>query len=166
MQTFTQILRDAINTSIYYKPAHKRNSLPKFTVKLIRAKLREWLTGNIVHYKSYCRSGGLAIRQHTRCDMRLVYYNDRKAFFNYISRRIKKPRFMNISSNGVSLGDEQAANAFQCEFAGNFSKSTTHANCSQKPTLVMTEYSLSHFNCTSIDVKEAISCCSNSMLPR
>ena len=165
---FTNILHETIDMSSYFKPACKRKCLPRHIVKLLHSKRRAWLStkrsGDFTSHKTLCRTVRSAICQHTKClDLRLVYSNDRKSFFKHLSSKLRSHRpHINITVNGISLNDNQAAEAFLQEFSSKFTNATSSVG-NQTIGAPPFHDPLSNFNCSQLDVIGVINICTNSL---
>ena len=79
--------------------------------------------GDISSYLAARRTAQAAIRQYRcNCEAKLVYSNNRKAFFAHVNRNIKsEPSNIALNVNSVVLSDQEAAGVFLTEFSRNFS---------------------------------------------
>ena len=157
--------------SSYFKPARKRKCLPRHIVKLLHSKRRAWLSakrsGDFTSYKTLCQTVRSVIRQHTRClDLRLVYSNDHKSFFKHLSSKLRSHQpqrpHINITVNGISVNDDQAAKTFLQEFSSNFTNAISSVG-NQTIGAPPFHGPLSNFNCSQLDVIGALNSCTNSL---
>ena len=107
----TNVLLDAIHQCTHVRSACRRPRLPKYIVPLLQKKKRTWTfyknSGNISSYLTAQRTAQAAIHQYRRnCEVKLVYSNNRKAFFAHVNRNIKsEPSNIALSVNSVVLSD-------------------------------------------------------------
>ena len=161
----TNVLLDAAHQCTYVRSACRRPRMPKYTVSLLRKKKRTWTffknSGDISSYLTARRTAQVAIRQYRRnCEVKLVYSNNRKAFFAYINRNIKsEPSNIAISVHGIVLSDEEAAGVLLTEFSHNFS-----AVSNESLSDSMSDFNASqlYFNCNEQMVADAMHNYSNS----
>ncbi len=123
----TIVLLDAIHQCTYVRSTCCRPSVPKYIVSLLRKKKRAWTfyknSGDISSYLTARRTALAAIHQYRRnCEAKLVYSNNRKAFFEHVNKNIKsEPSNIALSVNGLVLSDQKAAGVFLTEFSRIFS---------------------------------------------
>ena len=161
----TNVLLDAIHQCTYVRSACRHPRLPKYIVSLPQKKKRAWSfyknSGDISSFLTAQRTAQLATRQYRRnCEAKLVYSNNRKAFFAHVNRNIKsEPSNIALSVNGVVLSDQEAAGAFLTEFLRNFS-----AISNESPSDIMSDFNADqlYFNCNEQMVAEAMHNCSDS----
>ena len=89
---FNTLIFNAMDTCTSYNPIFRRQRLPRHIVQLLRAKRRAWCTsrqsGDTASFKAVSRTARAALRQYRRCEeLRLVYSNNRKAFFSHMHRK-------------------------------------------------------------------------------
>jgi ribonuclease P/MRP protein subunit RPP40 len=166
-ERFTNVLRNAITASTYYRPRTRFPRLPRHIVQLIKAKKKAWLrsrrTGNRQPFITARRIARAAIRAHVRnTEQRLIYDKNRAAFYSHIYNNTgKRQQAISLSVGDEILSDEDAADAFRREFSLNFSSDSnapllldnTNATSSE-PNLVL--------NCSEVIVLEALARCPNT----
>jgi galactose mutarotase-like enzyme len=97
---------------------------------LLRAKHKAWvtakLTGDKTPFITARRTAKAAIRAyHRNTEQRLIYANDKSAFFSYIYNKTKEPHAtINLNIDGRDVSQDQAADIFCKEFESNFSSAT------------------------------------------
>jgi hypothetical protein len=160
---FTGQLQHAISFSTYHRPQFRRQRLPRHIVQLLRAKHKAWvtakLTGDKTPFITARRTAKAAIRAyHRNTEQRLIYANDKSAFFSYIYNKTKEPHAtINLNIDGRDVSQDQAADIFCKEFESNFSSATnicTPVSPSSEDDLL--------FNCTESAVLEALKSCPSS----
>ena len=103
---FNETLLNAVSTCSLYKPAYRRQRLPRRIVQLLRAKQKKWLaakrSGDFTAYKSSCVTVKAAIRSHRRNqESRLVYSNNRRNFYSYTGSKLNtRDNHVSLSING------------------------------------------------------------------
>ena len=155
----TNVWLEAIYQCTYVRSACRRPRLPKYIVSLLQKKKRAWTfyknSGDISRYLTAQRTAQVAIHQYRRnCEAKLVYSNNKKAFFAHVNRNIKsEPSNIALSVNGVVLSDQEAAGVFLTEFSRNFS-----AVSNESLSDIMSDFNASqlYFNCNEQIVAEAM----------
>ena len=161
----TNVLLDATHQCTYVKSACRRSRQPKYIVSLLRKRKRAWTFyknyGDIASYRTARHTAQAVIRQYRRnCEAKLVYPNNRKAFFAHVKKNIKRePSHIALSVNDVVSPDQEAASVFLTEFSCNFS-----AVSNESLSDIMSDFNASqlYFNCNEQIVAEAMHNCSNS----
>ena len=162
--TFTELLSNAITDCSRYTPALKRQRLPRYIVSLLRKKKRAWAafkrTGDKAAFNFASKTARAALRQHRRCmEMRLIYANDKKAFFSHIRRSNASHGSVQLCVNSTALSNNDSANALLSTFSSNF---TSPVNA--PPPCDVTSHDTHEpfrFNCTVAMVMEALHLCPN-----
>ena len=161
----TSVLLDAIHQCTFVRSACRRPRLPKYFVFLLRKKKKAWTfyknSGDILSYLTARRTAQTAICQYRRnCENKLVYSNNRKAFFAHVNRNIRsEPSNITLNVNGVVLSDQEAVGVFLTEFSHNFS-----AVSNESLSDIMSDFNASqlYFSYNEQMVAEAMHNCSNS----
>ena len=123
----TNVLLVAFHQCTYVRLAYRRPRQLKYIVSLLRKKKRAWTfyknSGDISSYLTARRTAQAAVRQYRlNCEAKLVYSDNRKAFFAHVNRNINsKSSNMFLSVNDVVLSDQEAAGVLLSEFSHTFS---------------------------------------------
>ena len=163
-EQFTTVLKTAVANRTSFKKVCLRPRLPKHIVKLLRTKPRLWTkvkcTGDYTAYYTARKIAKSAIRIHRRNqEWKLMYANNKKAFFSYVNRRTRTHSHpISIAVDDDIVSDEQAAEIFRNNFAGNYS----HNLGIDLTNTAFLKESLLTFNSTEAAVSEALSLCPNT----
>jgi hypothetical protein len=134
--SFTDTLLKAVRVSSYSRHQHRRPVLPRHIVQLLKKKRCCWraakLSGDYTTFKLLSRTAQSAIRQYRRNqEQRLVFRNNRKAFFAHVYNKCgQRESSVNLVKDGTVMSDLDTAEAFQQEFASNFSTYTSAVSIS------------------------------------
>jgi Reverse transcriptase (RNA-dependent DNA polymerase)/Endonuclease-reverse transcriptase len=162
---FTEFILSATAASSCFKPALKRQRLPKHVVRLLQLKRRMWTegrrSGNFSLYEAAKRNTRAAVRQHNRnLEYRLTFSRNRKAFFSHIYKKLGRVSHdISVDVNGTQASDSVAAEAFIGEFSNNFSKATDALSAASVVSIDDVQQSQLVLNCTEADVMAALIAC-------
>ena len=124
---FTSLLNNFITTNTKYVLILRRQRLPRHTIQLLHKKKRAWLDAKCSKdynaYNAAWSTARTAIRSHRLyIKSRLIYSNNRNAFFSYIYNKINNVNSqICLTINYKPMSDKEATNVFLHEFSGNFS---------------------------------------------
>ena len=131
--------------------------------------MRAWRTsrqsGDTAPFKATSRAASVVLHQYRRCEkLRLVYFNNRKAFFSHMLCKTASHsgNSIHLCDGDNALSDQEAADTLLRMFSSNFSSTVPSPPRLDEHTPTPPAVSLPNFNCTPNMVTEALIQCPNS----